>query len=572
MRPTLPALALLCLVLPAAHPFAAEAPDYVFEPDVMVPMDDGVRLATHVYRPRGEGRFPVLLMRTPYGKPDQNWGEARRYVPAGYALVAQDCRGRGKSEGTWNPFFLDREDGLATQKWIGQQTWSNGDLGTSGGSYGGWTQWASAPGASPHLKCMVPVVPFAEVYEDIAYYGGAFQLALLMGWGAAVGGINLPPEKLAEAYRHLPLNTLGNQFERPVPYLNDWIHHPTYDEFWRRRGVGDSYDTVTVPVLNIGGWYDIFSKTTLDLTDRVRERSRDRAMRRNQTVLMGPWAHGVGVRKVGDLDFGESAAVNIGEWQFQWFEYWLKGRQSGVENWPAYRLFVMGENRWRDENEWPLARTRYTPLYLSSGGRANSLRGDGLLTLDAPPTERTDTFTYDGDHPVPTAGGNNLVGAPIGPLDQSKVEERDDVLVYSTGPLPQAYEVTGPVRAVIYAASTAPDTDFTAKLVDVHPDGRAFNLCDGIVRARWRHRGAQPELLTPGRIERYEIDLWVTSNVFLPGHRVRLEVSSSNFPRFDRNANSGLPFGTDTELLEAKQTIHHGGRYASHLMLPVIPR
>ncbi|MCC6231320.1 MAG: CocE/NonD family hydrolase [Verrucomicrobiales bacterium] len=560
-----PAVAADAVVADAQLPFQ-------FDRNVMVPMKDGVRLATHVYRPRGEGRYPVILLRTPYGKPDQNWGEIKRYLPAGYALVAQDCRGRGQSEGTWNPFFLDREDGLETQAWLGKQPWCNGDIGTSGGSYGGWTQWASAPGATPHLKCMVPVVPFAEVYEDIAYPGGAFQLALLLGWGASVAGVNLPPDKLAEAYRHLPLSTLGDQFERKIGYLNDWATHPTPDEYWQRRGIGPTHAAVTVPVLNIGGWYDIFSKTTLDLTDRVREGSTNRAMRRNQTVVMGPWAHGVGARKVGELDFGDEAVAPIGDWQFNWFEFWLKGRDTKVENWPAYRLFVMGENRWRNEHEWPLERTRFTPLYLRSGGRANSLRGDGALTFDLPPAEGTDTFVYDGDRPVPTLGGNNLVGAAAGPMDQTSVEQRDDVLVYTTEPLTQPVEVTGPVKAILFAASSAPDTDFTAKLVDVHPDGRAFNLCDGIQRARWRNSRTQPEPLTPGKVERFEIDLWVTSNLFQPGHRLRVEISSSNFPRFDRNANSGKPHGTDTELLEATQTVRHGGAFASHLLLPIIPR
>jgi len=544
---------------------------FLFEPDVKVAMRDGVRLAANVWRPKAEGRYPVVLMRSPYGKMDEKWDEGRRYTAAGYAVVVQDCRGRGTSEGAWDPFRYDVEDGFDTQEWVGRQPWCNGQIGTAGGSYVGWTQWAPAASGSQYLKAMVPVVPFDNAY-DVAYSGGAFQLALLMGWGAAVGGVAVSPDKLPEVFRHLPLQTFGDQFDKKVPYLNDWVAHSTYDDYWKKRSLDHRHADVTVPVLNIGGWYDIFSKATLEMVAKTRATSRDRLARRNQLVIMGPWGHGVGGRKVGELDFGEEARLNVGEWQFKWFEYWLQGRETGVQDWPAYRLFVMGENRWRAENEWPLKRTRLTAYYLHSGGRANSLRGDGRLDTTAPGAEQPDRFTYDGDNPVPTVGGNNLIGATVGPYDQTKVEERQDVLVYSTAPLEQELEVTGPVKLILHAASSAPDTDFTAKLVDVHPDGRAYNLCDGIVRARYRHGLDKPALLEAGKPEQFEIDLWVTSNLFLRGHRIRLEVSSSNFPRFDRNPNSGKPFGTDTDLLTAHQTVFHEAARPSHLLLPVIPR
>jgi putative CocE/NonD family hydrolase len=328
---------------------------------------------------------------------------------------------------------------------------------------------------------------------------------------------------------------------------------------------------VTVPALNVGGWYDIFSKTTIELVSQVRACSRDRQVRRNEFVIMGPWGHGVGARKVGELDFGADAALKIGELQFQWFEYWLKGHETGVQNWPAFYLFVMGENHWRGESEWPLKRTQFVSYFLHSAGRANSLKGDGSLSSTPPGEEQPDRFTYAGQDPVPSVGGNNLVGASAGPCDQTKVEERQDVLVYSTPPLEQEVEVTGPVKLLLSAASSARDTDFTAKLVDVHPEGKAYNLCEGIIRARYRQGMDKPLLLEPGRVERFEIDLWVTSNLFQRGHRIRVEVSSSNFPRFDRNPNSGRPFGTDTELLPAIQTVFHDQEHPSQLVLPVIP-
>jgi putative CocE/NonD family hydrolase len=288
--------------------------------------------------------------------------------------------------------------------------------------------------------------------------------------------------------------------------------------------------------------------------------------------VIGPWSHGVGRSKVGELDFGSTAAMDLGQLQLKWFDYWLRDRDTDVEDWPSFQIFVMGENRWRGESEWPLARTQYTPFYLHSGGNASEISGDGVLHRDQPVVEGTDTFVFDPSDPVPTAGGNNLVGAPAGPFDQTKVEQREDVLVYTTAPLTESVEVTGPVKMILYSASSAKDTDFTAKLVDVHPDGKAYNLCDGIIRARWRRSRSEPELIEPGKAYRYEIDLWVTSNLFKAGHQIRVEISSSNFPRFDRNPNTGNPFGTDTELLSATQTVFHGAERASHILLPVIPR
>lgn len=545
--------------------------DYRFDENVMIPMRDGTLLAANIYSPQAEGAYPVVLLRTPYGKPGERWGEAKKFTAAGFVMVAQDCRGRGDSEGEWDPFRYDPDDGFDTQEWVGQQPWCNGKIGTSGGSYVGWTQWASVTKGSQYLKTMVPVVPFGNVFSEIAYDGGAYQLALLMGWGAGVGGVALNPDKLQEAYGFLPLREFGNQFERKVTYLNDWVAHHRYDDYWAKRGMGYAYSKVNIPILNIGGWYDIFSKTTIDLVDKVKANSQDRMARRNQFVVIGPWAHGPGVRKVGDLDFGEQAQLNLGKLQMDWFQYWLKDHDTGVEDWPPYYLFVMGANQWRAENEWPLKRTQWTSYYLHSDGSAGAIESDGVLSLEKPKAESTDVFTYDGDNPVPTAGGNNLVGAPIGPKDQTELEKRTDVLTYTTEPLAKPVEVTGPIKMTLFAASSARDTDFTAKLVDVHPDGKAYNLCDGIVRARYRDGMDEDRLIQPGEVVEYEIDLWVTSNVFLEGHRIRLEVSSSNYPRFDRNPNSGLPFGTDIELLEAHQTIYHDTAHPSHLTLPVIP-
>ena len=456
----------------------------------------------------------------------------------------------------WDPFRYDGEDGFDTQEWVGRQPWCNGHIGTSGGSYLGWTQWAAAPRGSRFLTCMTPVVPFSDVYREITYPGGAFQLSLAFGWGAGVGGLKIDPAKLKEAFNFLPLNRWDEQGDKRVFFLRDWIAHPAYDNYWLARGIEDHFDRVTVPALNIGGWYDIFSKATFDHISRTRHSSTNHLARRSQFVVMGPWGHGVGGQKLGELDFGPEAKLDVGKLQFDWFEYWLKDKETGVQDWPAVRLFVMGENVWRDEHEWPLARTRFTPWYLESAGKANG-NGGGSLSPEAPQSAPPDKFTFDPADPVPTKGGNNLVGPPAGPFNQTGVEERADVLVYTSLPLEKAVEITGPVKVILHATSSARDTDFTAKLADVHPDGKAYNLCDGIIRARCRESIATPTLIEPGKPYRYEIDLWVTSNFFKPGHRIRMEVSSSNFPRFDRNPNTGHDFGVDAELAKAEQTIFH---------------
>lgn len=547
-------------------------PGWKFQENVMIPMRDGVRLAANVFTPVGPGPFPTILMRTPYGKSDERFGDGRRYSERGYALVIQDCRGRGDSEGIWDPFRFDPTDGFDTQEWVGTRPWSNGRIGTAGGSYGGWTQWASAPDSSRYLTTMIPVVPFGNVYREITYPGGAYQLALSMGWGASVGGIRIDPAKMAGAWDYLPLARWDDQFGQDVFYLEDWVAHPTYDGYWRQRSIDDNYEAITVPILNIGGWYDIFSRATIDLVDRVRERSNNRMARRNQCVIIGPWGHGPGGQKLGELDFGEAARRDLRQIQDDWFDYWLTDRSTGVEDWPPYQLFVMGANTWRGEHEWPLARAVNTRYYLHSNGSANTREGDGVLGTQPPAADQPrDEFIYDPRNPVPTRGGNNLVGAAAGPFDQADVESRTDVLVYSTPPLESEIEVTGPVTLVLHAASSAVDTDFTAKLVDVHPDGTAYNLCDGIIRARYRESFERPTPIEPGKIHRYEIDLWVTSNLFKAGHRIRLEVSSSNYPRFNRNPNTGEPFGSSDRMETARQIIVHDAAHPSHLLLPIIP-
>jgi len=566
-------LAVVCWWATQPLLFAANPPYEVdARAEVKIPMRDGVELSANVFVPKAEGKFPAILARTPYGKGKPEGGAGRSFASRGFVYISQDCRGKGTSGGQWVPFVHDRWDGKDSYQWILSQPWSNGKIGTIGGSYLGFTQWISAPDAGECLKAAFTIVPLVDPYDDLAYLGGAYQLHVMMGWGAGTAGNTaMRGWKRDDWLRALPLSAWSAAIQQDVPFLRDWVAHPQFDDYWKQCSVRGRREDITAPMYTACGWYDLYAKSVFDHVNAVRAGSRSEHARKHQHLLMGPWTHGINRdRKVGDLDFGEDSLVKLNETQTKWFDHWLKGEPTDVDTLPPFRLFVMGRNQWRDEQEWPLRRTRFTPHYLHSRGSANTLKGDGGLSAAKPGPEPADQFVYDPDDPVPTAGGCNL-GGPSGPRDQTAVEQRQDVLVFTSDALTSELETTGPVRAVLYAASSATDTDWTAKLVDVWPDGRAINLCDGILRARWSASSTQARLIEPGKTYRYEIDLGVTSNVFLPGHRIRVEISSSNFPRFDRNPNTGHPFGADAERIKATQTVHHDAERPSHVILPVVP-
>jgi putative CocE/NonD family hydrolase len=559
--------------------------------NVMVPMRDGVRLSTDIYMPDAPGPFPVILIRTPYNnnrEPDVQ--DAVYFASRGYAVLIQDVRGRGDSEGEWAPFLHEAEDGYDTQQWAGKQPWSSGKVGTSGASYVGLTQWLPAPLRNPHLTAMAPRVGFSNLYHNWVYTGGAFQLGFNLRWGAIqmhtktnrTQYLWLPKEAhLSTLYWHLPLITGDEAAGRPNEFYKEWIRHPSYDAYWERLGnVELKYAEIDVPAYGFGGWYDVFLQSTLNNFKGVAKHSYSEKTRRSQKVLIGPWIHCLGDRgtcsQTGDIDFGPASLIDLRGEELRWFDYWLKGLENGILDEPRVKVFVMGRNRWREADTWPIPGTRYMRYYFHSRGKANSLRGDGGLGTALPINEPPDTYVYDPRNPVPTLGGSTCCGEDItpitmGPRDQRGAEERPDVLVYTTPPLEADVEVTGPVSVTLYAASDAPDTDFTAKLVDVFPDGYAMNVAQGIIRARYRDSWEQPTLLDPGRVYQYTIDLWSTSNCFLRGHRIRVEISSSNFPQFDRNPNTGNPFGLDAELKPARQTVYHDADHPSHILLPVIP-
>jgi uncharacterized protein len=559
--------------------------------NVMVPMRDGVRLSTDLYMPDAPGSFPVILIRTPYNnnrEPDVR--DAVYFAQRGYAVAIQDVRGRGDSEGEWSPFVHEAEDGYDAQEWVGKQPWSTGKVGTSGASYVGLTQWMPAPLRNPHLTAMAPRVGFSNLYHNWVYTGGAFQLGFNLRWGPIqmhtrtnrTQYLWMPEEvHLSHLFWHLPLITGDEAAGRTSEFYKEWIRHPNYDAYWERLGnLEAKHAEIDVPAYGFGGWYDVFLQSTLNNFTGVTSRGHSQKARRGQKILIGPWIHSLGdrgtSRKTGDIDFGPASLIDLRGEELRWFDYWLKGMDNGIPDEPRVKIFVMGANRWREADAWPIPGTRSTPYYLHSNGKANSLHGDGGLLTSPPGGEPPDTYSYDPRNPVPTLGGSTCCGEDItpvtmGPRDQRPAEERPDVLVYTTPPLEADVEVTGPVSLTLYAASDAPDTDFTAKLVDVFPDGYAMNVAQGIIRARYRDSWERPTLLESGRGYRYLIDLWSTSNCFMKGHRIRVEISSSNFPQFDRNPNTGNPFGMDTELRTALQTIYHDADHPSHILLPVIP-
>ena len=546
--------------------------------DVPVPMRDGIELSADIYLPRTRGELPTVLMRTPY---DNNAAavieQGRSYANRGYACVIQDCRGRWDSGGEYYPFHNEGTDGYDTQEWIGSQEWSNGKIGMAGGSYLGLVQWTSAPHRSRFLTAMAPRVIAGDFFTGLLYPGGAFQLNVALTWGMRTNGHtaqSIEYHNWTEAFRSLPVSEMDQLAGRKLGFWKDWVEHSRYDDYWAQVNVEEKWAEIEAPALNFGGWYDLYSQHTFINFNGLRHDGRS-AEAKQSKLIVGPWPHRVGAStRTGDVDFGADSMADLDDLELRWFDYWLKGIDNGIVDEPPLRLFIMGVNRWRDEHEWPLARTSWEKWYLHSGGTANSVMGDGVVSTDPPADGQPDSFAYDPQYPVQTMGGNNCCSphiVPWGPHDQRPVEARHDVLCYTSPPLEADLEVTGPIKLVLYAATDGTDTDWTAKLVDVSPSGYAMNLCDGIIRARFRESFSDPTLLEPNKVYEYEIDVGVTGNVFQKGHSIRIEVSSSNFPRFDRNPNTGHTFGADADMRTAHQTVYHSRDYPSHIVLPVIP-
>ena len=572
------------------------------ETNIAVAMRDGVTLYADIYRPDGEDLYPTILQRTPYDKTNSLTNtmlDPIRAAKAGFAVVIQDTRGRHASEGEFYAFRDDIDDGYDTVEWAAAQPWSNGKVGMYGASYVGATQWLAATSRPPHLVTIVPTVTASNYHDGWTYQGGAFELGFNMSWTLLqltlanfknVSTVqNVPEERRAnlihdvdnmtEGFSYLPTKDFPGLDSGLAKYYYDWLAHPDFDEYWKRLSIEEHHSEINVPALHFGGWYDIFLGGTIRNYLGMKKSGANETARNRQRLIIGPWVHGArGTTMAGQHYFGimaDAAAIDVDGVHLRWFDHWLNDANNGSVDDAPVRIFVMGDDAWRDEQEWPLARAVETKYYLHSSGKANSKHGDGSLSTVSPQSEAPDVYLYNPDNPVPTAGGAlccNPYFAANGAYDQNAVEERQDVLVYSTPPLEKDTEVTGPVTVTLWASTSTTDTDFTAKLVDVCEAGCARNLTDGIIRARYRDSMSNPTLLEPNRSYCYEIDLWATSNVFKAGHRIRLEVSSSNFPRFDRNTNTGNIIAEDTELRPALQTVFHDVQQASYISLSVVPR
>ncbi|NGQ96518.1 CocE/NonD family hydrolase [Brevibacillus sp. SYP-B805] len=546
------------------------------ERNIRIPMRDGVTLSADVYRPKADGRYPAIVVRTPYMKNTKAAHENGSYYASyGYAVVYVDVRGRCDSDGEFVPYFNEAQDGYDCIEWAAAQPWCTGDVGTMGGSYLARIQWLTALTKPPHLRAMIcavtPSDPFVEWPTGVPTPHHLCWLYMTSGRVMQ----NVDVIDWESIYWHLPLATMDELTGKPSAVWREELEHPYLDDWWKRICYQDKFDQIDLPVLHISGWYDDEQVgTPLNFAKMTREAASEKA-RRSQKLLMGPWTHQINTSaKIGDIDFGPQSLIDLKGYQRRWFDYWLKGMDNGIMQEPPVRIFVMGENRWRDEQEWPLARTEWTRFYLHSQGRANSRFGDGWLSTELPASggeADADRYTYDPANPVPFI--TDMTSSQIGgPDDYAAIERRDDVLVYSTEPLPEEVEVTGPIKMELYAASSAVDTDFMVKLLDVWPNGYAQRLTDGMVRARFREGMDRPSLIEPGRIYKYEIDCWNTSHLFKKGHRIRVEIASSAFPKYDRNLNTGAPLGQSAEMAVAEQVIFHDPDHPSAIVLPLIPR
>jgi uncharacterized protein len=556
-------------------------------------MRDGVTLAVDIYRPTGDGKYPVLLVRTPYDRIGEG-GTCRDAAEHGYVCIAQDVRGRYSSEGQWDPFRNETNDGYDTIEWAAALPYSNGQVGMFGESYVGATQWLAAIARPPHLVAIQPSLTPSDYHDGWIYQGGAFELWFDQSWTSILATETLR----SKALKNIPAMKWAGQLpessfpvlqsDRPsalAPYYFDWLAHPDYDSYWKPLSIEEHYSELAVAARHVAGWYDIFLRGALRNYTGMRAHAATPWARDHQELIIGPWVHDADMNgKAGSLDFGSTAAFDRDQTILGWYDrVFKKPNDAPANDTPAkrVRIFVMGINQWREEEDWPLPRTVFTRYYLNSSGHANSSAGNGSLGTGIPSSNSSsqnfDAFTYDPANPVPTHGGNlccthdQVTQEPSGAFDQREVEKRNDVLVYTTGAFDKDFEVTGPLTAEIYVSSSAVDTDITAKLVDVWPNGFAQNLADNVQRLRYRNSAEKPELLEPGKIYKVSIDTGATSNVFRAGHRLRLEISSSNFPRFDRNLNTAESPEHGSKFVKAENRIYHDADHPSAIILPVIP-
>ena len=555
--------------------------------NIPVPMRDGINLSADIWLPpstQGNGPWPTLLLRTIYDNQEARYiGWVREFTTRGYAVIMQDCRGRGDSDGEWIPYVCELYDGYDTHEWIGKQDWCDGNLGTFGLSYPGFTQTLPATLRSKYLKAVAPIASQQDNYghhrvNGVIHHNVAF--AFLNMLGRSMQYESLKHFDQDTFFFELPIDTAMEKVSNTHPYYKGVMEHEQYDEWWSSYSLRDKYHEMAIPSLFITGWFDSLSNENFKLFNGWTKKAKTEDARSKTKLIIGPWSHQIAPwgrvpmgenGEYADRTFGKQALSDVIEMHMHWYDQRLKGIDTGVDEEAPIKLFVMGKNTWRDEYEWPLERTEWTKFYLSSAG--NAVDDGGSLHPEIKTSDQTsDSFIYDPGNPVPSLGSQYQTYDFCGPHDRSHIQRRPDVLTFTTDVLTEDMEITGPISATIWASSDAKDTDFTATLTDLEPDGKAIALCEGIVRARFRNGTENPEMMVPGEIYKFEIDMWNTSNSFIKGHRIRIEISSSNFPRYNRNLNSGNPIASDIDITIANQTVYHGSKYPSYVNLPVIPK
>jgi predicted acyl esterase len=540
--------------------------DIQVERNVPVPMRDGTVLRADVYRPQVEGQYPVLVGRVGYKLRD--WvmdfytpmGEY--YARRGYVVLWQNVRGTFASEGWFHPYWDDawgmNRDGYDTVEWAATQPWSNGKVGMLGASYSGLTQYLTAPTRPPHLEALFVQMGWGSAYADM-FRDGVYQLIIRAWWP-----MGMVMEEMESWYRHLPLKSLP-----PLEGLADWyfeqLDHSEDGPYWWPMDLSTRFSEVDVPIVHWNGWFDYRFDVTLDSFQGIRAHGRSERCREGQRLVIGPWCHVS--PPAWELDFGPEAVLDEDAYRLRWYDYWLKGMENGVMDEPPVRVFLMGANRWLKMEDWPPSTVTYQPVYLRGGtGRSELSLNNGGLTFETPGgAERPDSFLYDPEDPIPSL----RTFEDTGPKDHRSVEGR--MLTYTSAALESDLTVVGPVKAVLYGLSSAPDTDWVVRLCDVWPDGRSMSVCDGVLRARYRNSLEREELMVPGQIYRFEVDMWATAQVFQAGHRLRVQVTSSDFPWYDRNLNTGGPFGEEVRGQVAINTVFHDAMRPSHVMLPLAP-
>lgn len=536
------------------------------ERDVAMTTRDGIKLVADIYHPNADEQFPTILVRIPFSNTTGNRlradAVARFWTTRGYRVVVQGTRGRYKSEGHYYPLLSERDDGIDTLKWLAKQPWFNGRLGMWGGSVFGYTQWVLADQTDPGPNALAIQIASTNFYE-MFYPGGAFSLESALFWAVrSHGPVDKDPvlADLEKGYRGFPLIEADNRAAGDIAFFDDWVLHSARDTYWLAIDGDGRARNLKAPVLLMAGWYDPFLPTQLNDFITIRSSAMGRVAHESRLVI-GPWSHADTVVPPSGESLGDYRQSVLAP-SIAWFDRQLRGVESEKHEAPVL-IYVMGADRWREEQEWPLQRARVTPFYISSEGNAAKDKSEGRLSGIRPIKQNADSYVYDPLAPVPSRGGA-MLGPRAGIALQNEVESRNDVLVYTSDTLNTDMEVTGPLRAVLFVSTSAKNTDFVVRLVDVHQNGNAYNVSDGILRKSYEDVTNRPTKI--------EIDLWPTSMVFKKGHRLRIDITSSSYPRFDRNPNTGRDVATELEPIAAKQTIYHGGEYASHLLLPLVPK